>query len=99
MPSAFPCYRLIAEVSIRREAFGGILYKYGCADRGALSFVNSPALIEILLDGQQRYDGDVSAAIEQRRYSAESRRKLYAALDSLAARGYVYVEQVREEQV
>jgi len=33
-------YRLIAEVKIRRESFGGILYKYGCADRGSLSFIN-----------------------------------------------------------
>ena len=98
MPESVAQYRLIAEVKIRREAFGGILYKYGCADRGALSFINSPPLIELLLDGQQQHKGNVSAAIESRHYSEANRRKLYAALDALAARGYVCIEQAREEQ-
>ena len=82
-------YQLIAEVKIRREAFGGILYKYGCADRGALSFVNSPPLIELLLMGQQQFGGDVSAAIESRRFSEASRQRLARALDDLVQRGYV----------
>lgn len=86
-------YRLIAEVKIRRESFGGILYKYGCADRGALSFINSPPLIELLLTGQQQYAGDLSAAIEHLSYSAASKQKLYAALDELARRGYVLVRE------
>jgi putative mycofactocin binding protein MftB len=84
-------YRLISEVKIRREAFGGILYKYGCADRGALSFINSPQLIELLLAGQQQFQGDLNAAIESHSYSAGSKQKLYAALDDLARRGYVLV--------
>lgn len=87
-------YRLIAEVKIRREAFGGILYKYGCADRGSLSFVNSPHLIELLLTGQQQHEGDVSAAIEGRRYSDASKQKLYVALDDLVQRGFLLVEPV-----
>lgn len=87
-------YQLIAEVKIRREAFGGILYKYGCADRGGLSFINSSQLIELLIEGQQRYQGNMSAAIEGRNYSLASKQKLYAALDDLAKRGYVLVEQV-----
>src|SRR3989442_12043393 len=33
----FPYTTLFRSVKIRRESFGGILYKYGCADRGALS--------------------------------------------------------------
>src|SRR5436190_22906994 len=82
-------YQLIPEVKIRRETFGGILYKYGCADRGALSFINSPQLIELLTAGQQQYDGDLNAAIESHAYSATSKQKLYAALDELATRGYV----------
>jgi len=86
-------YRLISEVKIRREAFGGILYKYGCADRGALSFINSPQLIELLIKGQQQYDSDLSAAIESAAYSAASKQKLYAALDELVSRGYVQVMQ------
>ncbi len=86
-------YRLIAEVKIRRENFGGILYKYGCADRGALSFINSQSLIELLLVGQQQYDGNLSAAIAGSRYSQASKQKLYAALDDLVARGYVYHEE------
>lgn len=86
-------YQLIAEVKIRREAFGGILYKYGCADRGGLSFINSPQLIELLIAGQQQYHGDLRAAIESRNFSAASREKLYAALDDLARRGYVLVGQ------
>src|SRR5215831_2732320 len=57
-------YQLISEVKIRRESFGGILYKYGCADRGALSFINSPRLIELLIESQKQHHGDVSAAIE-----------------------------------
>lgn len=85
-------YQLIAEVKIRREAFGGILYKYGCADRGALSFVNSPALIELLLVGQEQHEGDISAAIEHRRYSNTSKQKLHAALDDLVQRGFLCVE-------
>lgn len=85
-------YQLIAEVKIRRESFGGILYKYGCADRGALSFINSPSLIELLLTGQQQHDGDVSAAIEQHRYSPASKQKLYSALDDLVTRGYLQVQ-------
>lgn len=86
-----PGYRLIQEVKIRRETFGGILYKYGCADRGALSFINSPTLIELLITGQQRYAGDLSAAVEQSAYSPASKQKLYSALDELARRGYVMV--------
>jgi putative mycofactocin binding protein MftB len=82
-------YRLIPEVKIRRESFGGILYKYGCADRGALSFINSAPLIELLIAGQQQFAGDLSAAIEQRTFSPTGRRKLYAALDALVQRGYV----------
>jgi putative mycofactocin binding protein MftB len=91
MSQASARYQLIAEVKIRRESFGGILYKYGCADRGALSFINSPQLIELLIAGQQQHAGDVSAAIEQHRYSAASKQKLYAALDDLARRGYIEI--------
>jgi putative mycofactocin binding protein MftB len=83
-------YRLISEVKIRRENFGGILYKYGCADRGALSFINSPQLIDLLLAGQQRHAGDLGAAIESRKYSPASKQKLYAALEDLVRRGYVH---------
>ncbi len=82
-------YRLIAEVKIRRESFGGILYKYGCADRGALSFVNSPQLVELLITSQQQHDRNVSAAIESSRYSEASKQKLYVALDDLVGRGYI----------
>lgn len=84
-------YQLISEVKIRREAFGGILYKYGCADRGALSFINSPQLIELLLAGQQQHQGNVSAAIESRNFSVTSKQKLYLALDDLVKRGYLRV--------
>lgn len=84
-------YQLIPEVKIRRESFGGILYKYGCADRGALSFINSPQLIELLIAGQQRHNGDVSAAIESSRYSEASKQKLYGALDDLVKRGYLHI--------
>ncbi len=84
-------YRLVPQVKIRRESFGGILYKYGCADRGAMSFINSPQLIEFLLVGQQQYQGDLSAAIEGRGYSVASREKLYRVLDDLVGRGYVEV--------
>jgi len=84
-------YRLIPEVKIRRESFGGILYKYGCADRGAMSFINSPQLIEFLLVGQQQYQGDLSAAIESRGYFAASKEKLYRALEDLARRGYIEI--------
>jgi putative mycofactocin binding protein MftB len=85
-------YRLISEVKIRRESFGGILYKYGCADRGALSFINSPQLIELLIVGQRQHGGDVSAAIESRRYSEASKQKLYNALDDLVKRGYLQAQ-------
>ncbi len=84
-------YQLVPEVKIRREAFGGILYKYGCADRGALSFINSPQLIELLIAGQQQHNGDVSAAVENSRYSEASKQKLYQALDDLVKRGYIQV--------
>ncbi len=82
-------YRLISEVKIRRETFGGILYKYGCADRGSLSFINSPQLIELLIAGQQQHQGDLDAAIASSRFSEVSKQKLYHALDDLANRGYV----------
>ena len=84
-------YQLIPEVKIRREPFGGILYKYGCADRGALSFINSPQLIELLIAGQQQHRGDVSAAIESSRYSEASKQKLYSILDDLVKRGYIHI--------
>ena len=87
-------YKLVPEIKIRREAFGGILYKYGCADRGALSFINSPQLIELLITSQQQYSGDLSVAIESSPYSVSSKQKLYAALDDLARRGYVQVVQI-----
>ena len=83
-------YQLIPEVKIRRESFGGILYKYGCANRGALSFINSPQLIELLIASQQQHDGDVNAAIESSRYSRASKQKLYSVLDDLVKRGYIY---------
>ncbi len=86
-------YRLVSDVKIRRESFGGILYKYGCADRGALSFINSPQLIDLLLVGQQQHGGDVSAAIESRRYSEASKQKLYNALDDLVKRGYLQTQE------
>ena len=86
-------YRLVSEVKIRRESFGGILYKYGCADRGALSFINSPQLIDLLVAGQQQHGGDVSAVLESRRYSETSKQKLYNALDDLVKRGYLQVQE------
>jgi putative mycofactocin binding protein MftB len=86
-------YRLVPEVKIRRESFGGILYKYGCADRGALSFINSPQLIDLLIVGQQQHAGDISAAIASRRYSETSRQKLYSALHDLAQRGYLQAQE------
>ncbi len=85
-------YRLIDEVKIRREAFGGILYKYGCADRGALSFINSRQLIDLLLTAQQTYAGNLSTAVEHSSFSENGKQKLYAALDDLARRGYVLVD-------
>lgn len=85
-------YRLISEVKIRRESFGGILYKYGCADRGALSFINSSQLIDLLIMSQQQHKGDVSAAIDTHRYSEASKQKLYAALDDLLKRGYLLLQ-------
>ena len=85
-------YRLIPEVKIRREHFGGILYKYGCADRGAMSFINSPQLIEFLIIGQQQYGGNLGAALEAQGYSAARKQKLFSALDDLARRGYIEVE-------
>jgi putative mycofactocin binding protein MftB len=86
-------YSLISEVKIRRERFGGILYKYGCADRGAMSFINSPQLIEFLIVGQQQYGGDLGAALEAQNYSPASKQKLRAALDDLAGRGYILIEE------
>lgn len=91
MSQSPPEYRLIDEVKIRREVFGGILYKYGCADRGALSFINSRQLIDLLLTAQQTYSGDLGAAVEHSNFSTASKQKLYAALDDLARRGYVLV--------
>ncbi len=89
MPQPPIHYRLITEVKIWRESFGGILYKYGCADRGALSFINSPQLIELLIESQQHHESDVTAAIEHSRYSEASKQKLYVALADLVGRGYV----------
>ncbi len=89
MPQSPVHYKLIEEVKIRRESFGGILYKYGCADRGALSFINSPQLIELLITSQEQHASDVSAAIANSRYSEASRQKLYVALDDLVKRGYM----------
>ncbi len=93
MPQSSVHYRLIAEVKIRREPFGGILYKYGCADRGALSFINSPQLINLLLESQQHYASNVSAALEKSHYSEASKQKLYVALDDLVGRGYMQTTQ------
>jgi len=84
-------YHLNPEIKIRRETFGGILYKYGYADRGALSFINSPQLIELLITAQQQYNGDLSATLENRAYSTASKQKLYTVLDDLARRGYVQI--------
>ena len=91
MSQSPPAYYLIDEVKIRRESFGGILYKYGCADRGALSFINSRQLIDLLLTAQQIYGGDLCAAVEHSNFSVAGKQKLYAALDDLARRGYVLI--------
>ncbi|WP_052888485.1 mycofactocin biosynthesis chaperone MftB [Thermogemmatispora carboxidivorans] len=89
-------YRLLPEVKIRREAFGGILYKYGCADRGSLSFINSPRLIELLLLAREQFAGDLSAAIEQQVSSAAAKAHLSAALAELLKRGYLEAEVLAE---
>lgn len=91
MPQSPVSYKLIEEVKIRRESFGGILYKYGCADRGALSFINSPQLIELLIASQEQHASDVSATIASSRYSEASKQKLYVALDDLVKRGYMQI--------
>src|SRR5437763_16240470 len=90
-------YHLVPELKIRRESFGGILYKYGCADRGALSFISSPQLIELLIASQQQHHGDVSAAIESSRYSEASKQKLYRILADLVKRAYIHILPERAE--
>ncbi|WP_376796099.1 mycofactocin biosynthesis chaperone MftB [Thermogemmatispora sp.] len=93
-PSTGYRYRLPPEVKVRREAFGGILYKYGCTERGALSFINSPRLIDLLLVARERFAGDLSAAIEREVSSAGAKVRLLAALDELVKRGYLEAESV-----
>jgi len=81
-------YEVPAQVAVRRERFGGLVYRY---DNRALLFLHSRPLVDFLvgLDGER----PLGAALEE--FAAEQglgdgeRRALENALDQLERKGII----------
>lgn len=83
-------YRLAKGVQVRREQFGGLVYRYDATSRGRLFFLKSPLAVDILL----ALEGEPRSALAETlagvaRLSTNDQQKLLALLDGLAAQGFI----------
>jgi mycofactocin biosynthesis protein MftB len=83
-------YEIPAQVAVRRERFGGLVYRY---DNRALLFLHSRPLVDLLLrlDGERSLEATLSEFAAERDLSEEQVRSLENALGQLEGK-----ETIRE---
>ena len=81
-------YEVPAQVAVRQERFGGLVYRY---DNRALLFLHSRPLVDLLveLDGQKPLGAALEEFAAGRGMSEEERRSLERALDQLEGKGII----------
>jgi putative mycofactocin binding protein MftB len=81
-------YEVPAQVSVRRERFGGLVYRY---DNRALLFLHSRPLVDFLvgLDGEQPLGAALEKFAAERGIDDGGRRALENALDQLERKGII----------
>lgn len=82
------CYEVPAKVSVRRERFGGLVYRY---DNRALLFLHSRPLVDFLmeLDGERSLGAALDEFAVERGIGDGERRALENALDQLERKGII----------
>ena len=81
-------YEVPAQVAVRQERFGGLVYRY---DNRALLFLHSRPLVDLLveLDGEKPLGEALEEFAAGRGMSEEERRSLQNALDQLEGKGII----------
>ena len=81
-------YEVPLQVSVRRERFGGLVYRY---DNRALLFLHSRPLVDFLvgLDGEQPLGAALEEFAFERGLDDGERRALENALDQLERKGII----------
>ena len=81
-------YKVPAQVSVRRERFGGLVYRY---DNRALLFLHSRPLVDFLvrLNGEKPLGAALEAFAAERGLDDRERRALETALGQLEGKGII----------
>lgn len=81
-------YKVPAQVSVRQERFGGLLYRY---DNRALLFLHSRPLVDFLLelDGEQPLGEALEEFVAERGLNDGEHRALENALSQLEEKGII----------
>ena len=81
-------YEVPAQVSVRRERFGGLVYRY---DNRALLFLHSRPLVDFLvgLDGERSLGEALEEFAAERGLGEGERRALENALGQLEGKGII----------
>ena len=81
-------YEVPAQVSVRRERFGGLVYRY---DNRALLFLHSRPLVDFLvgLDGERSLGEALEEFAAERGLGEGERRALKNALGQLEGKGII----------
>ena len=81
-------YKVPAQVSVRRELFGGLVYRY---DNRALLFLHSRPLVDFLvgLDGERPLGAALENFAAERGLGEGERRALENALGQLEGKGII----------
>ena len=81
-------YEVPAQVSVRRERFGGLVYRY---DNRALLFLHSRPLVDFLvgLDGERSLGEALEEFVAERGLGGGERRALENALGQLEGKGII----------
>lgn len=81
-------YEVPAQVAVRQERFGGLVYRY---DNRALLFLHSRPLVDLLveLDGEKTLGEDLDEFAADRGMTGEERLSLQKALDQLEGKGII----------
>ena len=81
-------YEVPAQVAVRQERFGGLVYRY---DNRALLFLHSRPLVDLLvdLDGEKPLGDALEEFAAERGMTSEERLSLRNALDQLEGKGII----------
>lgn len=81
-------YEVPAQVAVRRERFGGLVYRY---DNRALLFLHSRPLVDFLvgLDGERPLGAALEEFAAEREMTEGERRALENALGQLERKGII----------